>query len=115
MPRVISVHEYVLKPGVDEATFEQALHKAESDGLLDLPGLVDHHFVRGLRGARLGRYAAIWVYSSLEAWEALWGPVDQPHSPEEYPENWKVWENKVLARFLDSHPDRIHYTSYQEI
>lgn len=115
MPRVISVHEYVLKPGVDEMAFEQALRRAEAEGLLELPGLVGRHFVKGLRGARQGQYAAIWVYSSRQAWEALWGPVDRPRSPEDYPDNWKVWENRVLERFLDRQPDHIQYTSYEEI
>jgi hypothetical protein len=115
VPHVISIHEYVLKPGVDEVAFEHALRKAEGDGLLELPGLVGHHFVKGLRGVRRGHYAAIWVYSSREAWEALWGAVDRPRSPEEYPENWKVWENQVLDQFLDRDSDRIHYTAYEEI
>ncbi len=115
MGRVISVHEYTLKPGVDEAAFESAIHQAEREGLLQLPGLVGYHFIRGLRGARRDHYAAIWVYLSLDAWETLWGPVDEPISPEEYPENWKVWEGQVLAEFLDGEPDRIIYTAYEEI
>jgi hypothetical protein len=115
MPRVISVHEYRLKPGVDHREFEDAILKAEADGLLKLPGLMGYHFVKGLRGARQGLYAAIWVYSSRDAWEALWGPLEQPRSPEEYPEKWQVWENQVLAQFLDQDPDRIQYTSYEEI
>lgn len=115
MARVVSVHEYTLKHGVDEAAFEHALRDAEAAGLLNIPGLVSHHFVKGLRGARRGCYAAIWIYNSREAWEALWGSVDHPRSPKEYPENWKVWEKQVLARFLDRDPDSIQYTSYEEI
>lgn len=115
MGRVISVHEYTLKPGVEKADFELAINKAEEDGLFHLPGLVGYHFVRGKRGARKGQYAAIWIYSSLEAWEALWGPVDKPISSEQYPENWKVWENQVLAQYLEGEPDRLIYTAYEEI
>ena len=40
MAKVISVHEYELKPGVQGADFERALHDAERRGLFDLPGLI---------------------------------------------------------------------------
>jgi hypothetical protein len=115
MAKVISVHEYELKPGIVEADFERALHDAERRGLLDLPGLVEHHFLKGLKGARRGAYAAIWIFESREAWERLWGPPEAPRSPAEYPETWKVWENEVLAPFLTQDPDTIRFTSYQEI
>ncbi len=114
MPKVISIHEYTLKPGVDEAQFERAIQKARDRGLLRLPGLVEYHFVKGIRGSRRGRYAAIWVYESKEAWENLWGPPDQPRREQDYPENWKVWENEVLAPFLDRDPDKIEFTAYEE-
>ena len=61
MAKVISVHEYELKPGVQDADFERALHDAERRGLLDLPGLTAHHFLRGLKGARRGAYTPIWA------------------------------------------------------
>jgi len=115
LSHIISIHEYELKPGVDETEFEQVLQRARDSGLLQLPGLVGFHFLKGLRGVRSGAYAAIWIYESLEAWEALWGPVDQPISKEQYLENWKIWENEFLAPFLDRDPDRITYTAYQEI
>ncbi len=115
MAKVISVHEYELKPGIVEADFECALRDAERRGLLDLPGLVEHHFLKGLKGARRGAYAAIWIFESREAWERLWGPPEAPRSPAEYPETWKVWENEVLAPFLTQDPDTIRFTSYQEI
>ncbi len=115
MAKVISVHEYELKPGVLEADFERAVHDAERRGLLELPGLVGHHFLKGLKGARRGSYAAIWIFESREAWERLWGPREAPRPPAEYPENWKVWENGVLATFLTQDPDTIRFTSYEEI
>jgi len=74
--RVISVHEYTLKEGVDEKAFERALQSAIQRGLLVLPGLVAYHFVKGVRGARRGKYAAIWVYASQADWEALWGTIE---------------------------------------
>jgi len=115
MGRVISIHEYELRPGVRPADFERTLHDAERRGLLDLPGLVAHHFLRGLKGARRGAYAAIWIFESREAWERLWGTPAAPRPASQYPENWKVWENVVLAPFLAQHPDTIRFTSYQEV
>ncbi len=50
MGRIISIHEYDLKPGIDLQQFEQALHDAEARGLLRLPGLVG-----GLEGLRIIR------------------------------------------------------------
>ncbi len=115
MSRVISVHEYHLKPGVDPAAFEAALARAKNSGLLQLPGLERVHFVKGLRGKRRGQYAAIWIYRSREEWEKLWGKVDRPIPPEHYPENWKKWEQEILAPFLDRDPDKIDFTSYEEL
>ena len=85
MTRVISVHEYELKPGVTDAVFERAIRDAEQRGLFALPGLVEHYFLRGLKGQRRGRYAAIWIFDSADAWEALWGPVDDPRPPGRLP------------------------------
>ncbi|HEY6717719.1 MAG TPA: hypothetical protein VI232_15370, partial [Reyranella sp.] len=113
--KVISVHEYELKPGVQDADFERALHDAERRGLFDLPGLAAHHFLRGLKGARRGAYTAIWIFESREAWERLWGTVEAPRSAAEYPENWKIWENAVLAPLLAQDPDTIRFTSYEEV
>ncbi len=115
MSKVISIHEYILKPGVKEEQFESAILSAKERGLLNLPGLVEFYFVKRISGSRHGLYAAVWVYESKEAWERLWGPVDNPLSKEDYPENWKVWENEVLSPFLDQDPDKIKFTSYQEL
>ena len=115
MAKVVSVHEYQLKPDADEAAFERAIRDAERRGLFDLPGLVGHHFLKGLKGARRGFYAAIWIFESREAWERLWGTADAPRSAAEYPENWKVWENTVLAPFLTHNPDTVRFTSYEEV
>ncbi len=45
MARIISIHEYDLKPGSSPVKFEQALRDAEARGLFDLPGLMVHHSV----------------------------------------------------------------------
>lgn len=110
--QVISIHEYELKPSVEGAQFEGAFKEAEARGLFELPGLVRYQFVKGMRGARRGKYAAIWVYESLEAWEQIWGPVDRPIPKEQYPDKWLTWEDEVLAPFLSQDPDKLNYTSY---
>ena len=114
MSKVISIHEYILKPGVSERGFVKAILNAKERGLLRLPGLVDYYLVKGIRGFRYGLYAAVWIYESKEAWESLWGPIDKPINKADYPENWKIWENEVLIPFLDQDPDKIKFTSYQE-
>jgi hypothetical protein len=112
MPRIISVHQYKLKPDADPQSFEIAYRQAKTDGLFNLPGLVESYLVKGIRGERGGDYAAIWVYESQESWESLWGSVGSPLSPSDYPHTWSIWENEILNRFLDEHPDEIQFTSY---
>ena len=115
MGRIISVHEYDLKAGVEPEQFERALRSAEARGLLQLPGLLAHHFVKGTKGVRNGAYAAVWIYESREAWERLWGSPEHPRRPEDYPATWKVWEEELLAPFLKQHPDAICFTTYEEL
>ena len=54
MGQIVSIHEYELKLGIDPAAFEAAIRRAESAGLLQLPGLVAHYFVKGLKGGAAG-------------------------------------------------------------
>jgi hypothetical protein len=115
MARVISIHEYDLKPGIEASAFERALRDAERQRLFDLPGLCEHYFLRGMKGARASCYTAIWIYKSRAAWEALWGPLDASRPPADYPANWKIWENTILAPLLTQHPDAIRFTSYEEV
>src|SRR5262245_18238863 len=89
MGRVVSIHEYELKPGTNIEQFEQVLRDAEARGLLQLPGLVAHYFVKGAKGVRRGGYAAVWIYESREAWEHIWGTPEHPRLPEEYPDTWR--------------------------
>jgi len=56
MSKIISVHEYVLQPDVSETEFEKAIKDARERGLLQLPGLTEFHFLRGIRGARQRQY-----------------------------------------------------------
>lgn len=115
MPRIFGIHEYVLKPGVDHDQFERAVRQAEELGLFKLPGLLDHYFLKGLKGYRKGCYAAIWVFESREAWENLWGTPDHPVGKQDYPRNWQVWEKQVLTPLLDREPDAITFTDYEEL
>jgi heme-degrading monooxygenase HmoA len=115
MGRIISIHEYNLKPEINGERFEQVLHDAEARGLLRLPGLVAHHFVKGAKGARRDAYAALWIYESREAWEHLWGTPDHPRPPHEYPATWKIWEDELLAPLLQGRPDATRFTAYEEL
>jgi hypothetical protein len=115
MGQIFSIHEYDLKPGIEPAAFEAAIRRADSTGLLRLPGLVAHYFVKGLKGTRRGAYAAVWIYESREAWQRLWGAPESPRPPEDYPENWKIWETQILAPFLVEHPDVLRFTAYVEL
>ena len=115
MARIISIHEYDLKPGSNPARFEQALRDAEARGLFDLPGLAAHHFVKSVKGTRPHTYAAVWVYESREAWERLWGTPEQPRKPTEYPAKWRIGEEELLGPNLSGHPDAIRFTTYEEL
>jgi heme-degrading monooxygenase HmoA len=113
--RVISIHEYELAHGVSEDEFARAVRAAKQRGLLDLPGLLGHHFVKGLKGRRKDQFAAIWVYESRAAWEQLWGPPDAPKPRNEHPERWRQFEDEVLAPLINTAPDSIDYTTYEEL
>ena len=115
MATIISIHEYDFRPDVDPEAFEAAWQQAVKRGLFRLPGLLEYHLVRGVKGRRRGKYAAIWIYESREAWEKLWGTPEQPLPPQNYPESWRIWEAEILAPFLDRDPDRITYTTYESL
>ena len=115
MGRIISIHEYDLKPGINIGQFERILRDAEARGLLQLPGLVAHYFVKGAKGVRRGAYAALWIYESRAAWERLWGTAEDPRPPQEYPDTWKIWEEELLAPFLEDRPDDLRFTAYEEL
>lgn len=110
MTKIISHHEYELKPGVQPEEFEREVRQADRLGLFELPGLVEFHFLRGVKGTRRNKYAALWVYSDRRSWEAIWGPLEAPVPPSGYPEGWKQWE-AMLSRFLDRRPDRVRFTA----
>lgn len=115
MTKVISIHEYLLKENVTGEQFEKAVENARSLRLFDLPGLIDHHFLKYIRGTRKIQYAAIWVYADRESWEKLWGTANNPIKKEDYPAKWKIWENEILAPLLAQDPDQMYYASFEEL
>lgn len=112
---IVSVHHYELTDDAESEDFERSIAEAEERDLFALPGLVEYRFVRGIKGARKARYAAIWEYESREAWEALWGPIDDPFPKAEYPERWKTWEDELLDPLLAGDPDDIEFTAYEAV
>jgi hypothetical protein len=112
--RVISIHEYKLKNGVSNEQFEAAVDDARKRELFNLPGLIEHLFLRRIRGTRKVEFTAIWIYENRDAWENLWGRADKPVKKENYPEKWKIWEDEILAPLLAQNPDRIDYAAYEE-
>lgn len=115
MGRVFSVHEYELRPEVDPELFEDTVGRAEAEGLFNLPGLVEYVFLRGIKGERRDRYTAIWVYEDRTAWERLWGSPGKPKRADQYPEAWQRWEQDFLAPHLQTKPDDLSFTSYEEV
>jgi hypothetical protein len=114
MNRVISIHEYRLRNNVSGEQFEATVEKARKLDLFNLPGLIDYHFLKRIRGSRNVKFTAVWIYQNREAWEKLWGEADSPIEKNSYPENWKRWENEFLAPLLTQDPDRIDYIAYVE-
>jgi hypothetical protein len=45
MPRIISMHEYVLRPSRSEQDFISAVLAAKHEGMLDLPELLHHRLL----------------------------------------------------------------------
>lgn len=115
MSRIVSIHEYELKPNADPAQFEAAIRQARDRNLLDLQGLVDYYLLKGIKGDRVDRYTAVWIYESRAAWEALWGTPENPLEKDDYPASWQTWEDEVLSPFLREDPDAICFTSYREL
>jgi hypothetical protein len=57
----------------------------------------------------------ISIHESNDAWEKLWGTIETLRPATDYPAQWKVWENELLAPLLSQVPDTIRFTSYTEI
>lgn len=114
-PRIVSIHEYELRHDADGRDLLRAAEEARDRGLFELPGLIGFRILHGIKGVRRGRFAAIWVYKDRVAWESLWGSPASPKGKEEYPPAWQEWEQELLAPLLDRDPDRVSFTSYEEL
>ena len=110
---IISVHHYELAESVTEQEFHDAVREAERRGLFDLPGLVEYRFLRGIKGTRKDGYTALWTYENRQAWQDLWGSSENPVPQDDYPDQWKQWEEELLAPLISGDPDDIEYTSYE--
>lgn len=114
MGKVISIHRYQVKPGSTQQDFMDTIVEAVEMELFDLPGLESYRFMFGIKGEDRGRWSAIWVYSSRESWERLWGTTSKPKTKAYYPEKWRRWEDELLAPLLDGDPDTISFSVYEE-
>lgn len=110
---IVSVHHYELVDTTTPDEFEAAVRTAERRGLVDLPGLVDWWFLRGSRGEHENGFAAVWIYQDRQSWANPWGPVGEPVTKNDSPEEWRVWEDDILAPLITGDPDRIDYTSFE--
>ncbi|MGD2162371.1 MAG: hypothetical protein PVH60_11865 [Anaerolineales bacterium] len=115
MSKMISIHHYHLKSSVTNQTFLDTIKLAKDFGFFDLPGLEHFRFLRGIKGEHSGEWSAIWIYTSRESWEELWGPPSNPKPKQEYPDQWIQWEDELLAPLLAEDPDSITFTSYEEM
>jgi hypothetical protein len=80
MPCIVAVHELDLKPGVDRAEFERVVGRETADLARQVPGLVERRFLLGIKAARKGEYAMLWVFESQAALEALFGTESHPRA-----------------------------------
>lgn len=114
MTKIMSIHEYKLKEGLSRRQFEAAVEDARKRRLFSLPGFIEYHLLRRIRGTRDIEFAAIWIYENRVSWAKLWGKADAPIKKEKYPEQWRIWEDEILAPLLAQDPDRIDYAAYEE-
>lgn len=112
---IVSIHRYDLATDATEAELRSAFEEATQRNLFDLPGLVQQTLLRGIKGDGAGDVGALWVYESRTAWEAIWGPPEDPTDWGGYPEEWQTWESELLDPLLADHPDEITYTSFEAI
>ena len=114
MSKIISIHEYKLKDDVTAERFEAAVENARKQRLFNLPGLIEYHFLKRIRGTKMVEYSAIWIHENRDIWEKLWGKADSPIPKDNYPEKWKVWADELLAPLLTQAPDRIEFAANEE-
>jgi hypothetical protein len=103
---ICAIHEHELRPEVDVASYEREVGAAIAQ--MRISGLRQAFHLKGWRGARTGRYAVLWIFASKEALEENFGTAEERR----WPPDWADYENTILTRYLDRHPDTILYTDY---
>lgn len=103
---ICAIHEHELRPEVDVTSYEREVAAAIAQ--MRIPGLRQVFHLKGWRGARAGRYAVLWIFASMAALEENFGTAEQRR----WPPDWADYENTILTRYLDRHPDTIVYTDY---
>jgi hypothetical protein len=106
---IYAIHEHELKPDADEVAYERDVAAALAQ--MKVPGLLHAHHLKGVRGERSGKYAVLWVFANEAALVENFGPPDN----RKWPADWLHYENVILARYLDRHPDTIDYTDYRPL
>lgn len=106
---ICAIHEHELRPEVDVASYERDV--AAAIAKMRVSGLRQAFHLKGWRGARTGRYTVLWIFASMAALEENFGTAEQRR----WPPDWAEYENTILTRYLDRHPDTIVYTDYSLI
>lgn len=109
MKTVYALHEHDLKPTVDEREYEATVGEAIRN--LRVPGLLHAYHLKGFKGQRQGRYAVLWIFANEQAIIENFGTPEDP----KWPKDWLHYENDILARFIDKHPDKIDFSDYHAL
>ncbi|MGA9532072.1 MAG: hypothetical protein WBR18_05100 [Anaerolineales bacterium] len=104
-----------MKAEISDDAFLKAVQTAINEGLFQLPGLLRVEFGRGFKGEQRAQWCAVWTYRDRPAWERLWGTVDEPVQPADYPPAWRRWERELLGPLLAEPADDIRYTTYEAL
>ena len=103
---IFSLHEHELKPDVDEEAYKRDV--AEAINRLRVPGLLKAYHVQGFKGVRDQGYGVLWVFEKEETIVENFGTPENP----KWPKDWLYYENEILTKYLDRHPDTVNFTDY---
>lgn len=109
MVRIIAIHEYELREGINHEEFERMLKEKLKD--LNMEGLISKHTLKGYKGERKGKYAVLWIFESQEMLEKLFGTENEPLKG---PPSFMAYEN-FLRKYIERDPTQITYTDYWDI
>ncbi len=103
---IIAVHEHELKPEANIRLYEKEVAQVLES--LAIPGLLKAYHLKGFKGERKNRYAIIWIFENKDVLVQNFGTPEN----RKLPKDWFYYENEVLAKYLDRHPDTIDFTDY---